>query len=601
MSPPSNAPTTAQRILAQITLKPDGTVGNGDQQYRGNSPFRSDSDSNGFTLVVSPCGEKGAYIDHARDNERGSLYDLAKRLGIDPTPHEVETSKRPYKDMADYAQVHGVDVQVLRDAGCREGDYQGRKCIIIPTQTGDRYRFLDGDKPSYKSEGGYTRCFYGLDRAIGMKHPALVICNGEVSTMVAQSYGVPAFAMTGGEGKFPDDLLSELKRKWKGTLYVTLDCDAAGQKAAAAIQQQLPDAQVIDLNLSAGGDLADFCKLYTQDSFNELQRRAGLTVAPTLPTEDTISESFQTLAQVGQSQFEGLRSGKITRLGLLSHIPDLDRAVGSFMPSRLHIVLGATGMGKSTFGVTLALAFAYQGPGLVVSTETPPALWMAKVIAFRAGVPVDRIFEGTADAIEAQHIQKAYQQLRNANVRVLKTTSPDIGEIEDWVQKWAKPLGAKWLLVDSISRVIARGKRNIFDTTTEVSHRLQALTQTSGLAVVATSQVGRQLRDRANKIPTIQDGYGGGALEQDADVVLPLYYHHYYVMQGVSEESETYPEGKAMVQIGKHRWRSIANNKVYLRFKGGIGFYPWNESPLTQCQQPMPMAVPEKPKMDVVF
>jgi replicative DNA helicase len=138
-----------------------------------------------------------------------------------------------------------------------------------------------------------------------------------------------------------------------------------------------------------------------------------------------------------------------------------------------------------------------------------------------------------------------------------------------------KPLGAKWLLIDSISRVIAKGKHNIFDKTTEVSNRLQSLTLETGLTVVTTSQVGRHLRERANKIPTIQDGYGSGALEQDADVVMALYYHDYYVRQGLVDANALYPPGKALLQVGKHRWRNVDNQQVFMHFRGGIGFFPW--------------------------
>jgi hypothetical protein len=427
--------TTADKILARCHLKFEKTVGSDQKQYRGNSPFRADSDSKGFTLIVSACGEKGAYIDHARDNERGSLYDLAKRLDVEPTPHEVGTSKRPYKDMTDYAKQHGVDIDVLSKAGWTEGVYQGRTCLIIPTATGQRYRFLDGDKPSYKSQLDYTRCWFGLDRAIAMHASALVICNGEASTLVGQHYGVPAFAMTGGESRLPDNLLNELKRKWQGALYIALDCDKAGREAAARIQEQLPAAQIIDLNLSSGGDLADFCKLYTTDSFTELQRRVGVKATPPAPVDDAISESFQTLASVSHESFVGLQSGKVQRLGLQSKIPDLDRVVGTFMPSRIHLILGATGMGKSTLGVSLAAAFMWQAPGLVVSTETPPRLWIAKCAARKAKVPVDRILEGTATNTEAAAIRDAYRVLGKLPVRVLNTISPDIGDIEDWVKR----------------------------------------------------------------------------------------------------------------------------------------------------------------------
>src|SRR5688572_3315682 len=93
--------TTASRVLAALAefhlkqIHPN--------QYRCNSPLRPGSDSHGFMLIVDPDGEHGAYFDHAHEEDQGSLYDLAARLGIAaslpnaPRPRQlVESTKRVY-------------------------------------------------------------------------------------------------------------------------------------------------------------------------------------------------------------------------------------------------------------------------------------------------------------------------------------------------------------------------------------------------------------------------------------------------------------------------------------------------------------------------
>ena len=87
--------TTAKRVLD--ALQPYRLAQDSPGQYRCDSPFRADSDSNGFCVTIADDGEYGAYYDQVT-GERGSLYDLAKRLGITlPERIPVEDTKRSYR------------------------------------------------------------------------------------------------------------------------------------------------------------------------------------------------------------------------------------------------------------------------------------------------------------------------------------------------------------------------------------------------------------------------------------------------------------------------------------------------------------------------
>ncbi len=69
--------STAEEVLRYCELKQQGGPGS----YRGNSPFRSGSDSQGFTLIIED-DEYGAWYDHV-SGEGGSLYELADHLNIE--------------------------------------------------------------------------------------------------------------------------------------------------------------------------------------------------------------------------------------------------------------------------------------------------------------------------------------------------------------------------------------------------------------------------------------------------------------------------------------------------------------------------------------
>src|SRR5258708_24328712 len=104
--------TIAEQVLAALAsykLKQEKPY-----HYRCNSPLRPGSDSHGFVLILDPDGEHGAYFDHAHEEDHGSLYELAEKLGI-PTPwaslqslrQPVASTKRVYSGLVDYAQAHG--------------------------------------------------------------------------------------------------------------------------------------------------------------------------------------------------------------------------------------------------------------------------------------------------------------------------------------------------------------------------------------------------------------------------------------------------------------------------------------------------------------
>ncbi|MCA9340659.1 MAG: hypothetical protein KDA17_07110, partial [Candidatus Saccharibacteria bacterium] len=193
--------STSQKVLeamASYHLKKTGS-----NQYRSRSPFRPDSDSPSFALTIED-NEHGTWFDHAADSgagRGGSLYELAQHLGIDTPKIQAAVTKRKYDGIADYAAAHGITVEQMQRYGWKEVQYQGRQALEYPTNTGKRWRFLDGGEPRYKSGTGYKPCWYGLGERLRAKIQAgapLVIANGEISVVTATEYGLAAACVTSG-------------------------------------------------------------------------------------------------------------------------------------------------------------------------------------------------------------------------------------------------------------------------------------------------------------------------------------------------------------------------------------------------------------------
>jgi len=271
--------TQVINALESFGLKKEGS-----NKYRCKSnPFRPESDSNAFTLVTYPDGGIG-WKDWVT-GDTGGTKELCDQLNIEYQPEQRQQAtdtKKFYGNIEAYAKAHGITKDVLEDAGWEQkivwdgwgDDRIERMCLEFQTATGYRRRFIDGKSPYYKSQQGYKRCWYGLKNI--SNENTLVLCNGEVSTVVGQHYNVPAFCFTGGEKtEIPSDLLPELRLKAKNKLIIlAMDCDNTGVSSAIGIKRQLTSegfrVRAVDLGLTKGGDLADFCKLYGNDSFADL-------------------------------------------------------------------------------------------------------------------------------------------------------------------------------------------------------------------------------------------------------------------------------------------------------------------------------------------
>lgn len=217
-------------------------------------------------------------IDFVCRRDNIGFMTALERLGLKTANGATDSSKRGYRSMQDYAAQHGLDAEDLIKAGWQECEHDKRPALTFKTKGGQRFRFIDGNEPRWKSVTGFKSTWYGLDEKVldnARKHYApLFLCNGEISTLSARYYGIPAICVAGGgERPIPSELLDELKSRWDGQIAITLDCDEHGRKAAQKILEQLGDKGVIvDLGLSEGQDLADFARLHGANALQSIKK-----------------------------------------------------------------------------------------------------------------------------------------------------------------------------------------------------------------------------------------------------------------------------------------------------------------------------------------
>jgi replicative DNA helicase len=625
--------TTADKVLTALqsyNLKKDGA------EWRSNNPYHNGSDSHAFKLRIDH-GERGTYYDHAH-GDKGTLYDLARHFGIE-TPeggvYAVESTKREYRNLDEYAKAHGVTGDVFRAADWRDIVYQDRPALEFETFTGKRYRFIDNGKEKYKSVFGYKLCWYHLGRAVETARKTgkpLILCNGEATTVVAEHFGLCAFSMTAGEKAIPTDLLETLLKALNGggysSFWIALDCDPTGRDAARKIAEQLTGknirVKVIDLGLSDGGDLADFCKLFEHDALKELTARAntekgtsekpaierdsltdlasaikGLTAANVQNeqarngvTEQVLIAKAEAALEVAKSKYAKARTVSAADLTkqnieamrerrenpnrpkeLSFGLRTIDSMVGEILPE-IYTFYGATNMGKSTCMVSIARHMCVQKPGLIVTTESVPNRWYNKLIACFTGIPSNRLEKAECLTDEEWFRAQSYMEmLADFEITFLDKGNPNVFEI----RAEALRLQPAWLMVDSMSKMEHPGCTNIYDKTSNASNGLQSLMQELKIPILKTVQIGRDVENRpiGQKTPRLGDAYGGGVIEHNSGVIIGVYNHQYYVEQGLETPAPgKYPEGTTSLTLMKHRWNDGARvSRAIVENRPGVGYF----------------------------
>ena len=204
---------------------------------------------------------------------------------------QTKNGNRPsFKSLADYAGERYAPA--FEAAGWREHWLSGKRnaglALCFETDTGTRYRLIGGQSSKFFSVMNYTACWYRLSEAVKLAQQhnrPLVLCNGESSTVTAQFEGIPATAITNGEGshaaRLRDGLLDTLLASYKGDVWLAYDCDAEGHKAGNAVAQVLADAgysvKVINLGGSDKFDLRDFTRKHEADAPIKLAELAAGT------------------------------------------------------------------------------------------------------------------------------------------------------------------------------------------------------------------------------------------------------------------------------------------------------------------------------------
>lgn len=240
------------------------------------------------------------------------------------------------------------------------------------------------------------------------------------------------------------------------------------------------------------------------------------------------------------------RDGRL--VGVSTGLRDLDNRLGGLHPSDLLIIAGRPSMGKTALATNIAFNAARRYRGEIgkdgrevavegarvgfFSLEMSAGQLTGRLVADFAGIPSDQIRKGRIDKNQYAKLMDAAVELNSIPLHIDETGGISIAALSARARRLKRTKGLDLLIIDYLQLVTASSRRNgdsRVQEVTEITQGLKALAKELHIPVIALSQLSRQVENRDNKRPQLADLRESGSIEQDADAVMFVYRHAYYM------------------------------------------------------------------------
>lgn len=250
-------------------------------------------------------------------------------------------------------------------------------------------------------------------------------------------------------------------------------------------------------------------------------------------------------------------AGGVEFIGVPTGFAKVDEYLGGLQPDTVGIVAARASLGKSAWGLDVALNVARQNKRVILySLEMAADRLTNRLLSRMTHVPGGRILRGQLSDDEMRKVRRASEEFRESPLMISDSTHSS-GSLTEHVYKLAEratqvgpELGL--VVVDYVALLRDEGI-NENERLGQISSNLRALARPDQLNVpiVVLAQLNREVEKRENHIPILSDLRSSGNLEQDAEWVILLHRPHYYEMQ--TGAAPLIREDNAKMIIAKNR------------------------------------------------
>ena len=199
-------------------------------------------------------------------------------------------------------------------------------------------------------------------------------------------------------------------------------------------------------------------------------------------------------------------------------VPAID---GKVFAERGDLILlgGYPSAGKTLLAVQFALCLSNTYRVGFFSLETSARKLTDRVMSHMSQIPLTKIKRRDLNDADWEAIAAASAELSKLQFSIVEASGMSVHDIQ------AVSLNQRFdiIFVDYLQLINEKGKDR-YETVTNISQRLHTFSQSSGVAVIALSQLSRPEKQTGKpKPPTMASFRESGQIEQDADVAFILY------------------------------------------------------------------------------
>ena len=270
-----------------------------------------------------------------------------------------------------------------------------------------------------------------------------------------------------------------------------------------------------------------------------------------------------THAQEIVSLFYDMEHPEQIREPISSGYQELDKMFsGGFRPGEFVVVAARPSMGKTAFGVNVAINMMKRGvPVYFFSLEMPKRRIIERMLAVQSKVNMS-IVQRPDTEVNKQRVMQAANELMQYNppVFVNDQKGMTVAEIMAKARGLMRQHGNGCVMIDYIGLIQSPHEKKIrSEQVNEISRSLKDLAGRLECPVVALCQINRESGKEKDKRPQLHNLRDSGAIEQDADIVMMLHRDAYY-------NPDDADKSEAELIVAKNR--NGETGKVKLKWRG---------------------------------
>lgn len=249
-------------------------------------------------------------------------------------------------------------------------------------------------------------------------------------------------------------------------------------------------------------------------------------------------------------------------LGYSTGLSDLDQVIPGLEKSKLYLIGGRPGQGKTTLGMTICENVALEGGQVAIFSQEMPSLSLGqKTVASQGRADFNAVRRPhLLDEAGWAGVTRGVTKIANTAFYVDDSAGLSPADIRARLRRLVMDTGrpVDLVMIDYVGLMVPSGGKDHGSENaniTNISRELMAIKKEFEVPILLLSQLNREVEKRGNRRPVLSDLRDSGSLEQDADVVMFLYRDEYYDQQSAEK-------GVAEIIVAKQRAGEIGTVKA---------------------------------------